>query len=387
MGGLRLIFLSAMLALSGSSALAQESTTPLPYERLENWVCHPGAPKACAFDLSATEFGLDGSTKRIPFRAATEPKVDCFYVYPTVSHGPSANAPAVVSEDERRAVRQQFARFASVCRLFAPLYRQITVTAMTAGAKGVTLPGTAEAGAIAQGDVDEAWRTYLNKYNEGRGVILIGHSQGAAMLTSLIQRQIDGQPAQQRLIAAVLAGGWVMAPKGKDVGGTFKTIPACRSSQQTGCVITFGTYFQDRPVPLAKVLRFGEREPICTNPAALAGGPAAIHPVLSTNGETIVPELSGEQAPWLTDINAISTPFLTLPGRYLAECRNDANGVWLAISKTKAGESLPEPPGEWLVDGSPEPTMGLHLIDLNLTMNDLIAVAGAQIAAFEDARR
>ena len=73
MGGLRLIFLSAMLALSGSSALAQESTAPLPYERLENWVCHPGVPKACAFDLSATEFGLDGSTKRIPFRAATEP--------------------------------------------------------------------------------------------------------------------------------------------------------------------------------------------------------------------------------------------------------------------------------------------------------------------------
>ena len=47
----------------------------------------------------------------------------------------------------------------------------------------------------AYADVREAWRTYLRKYNHGRGVVLIGHSQGSFVLRQLIAEEIDRKPA------------------------------------------------------------------------------------------------------------------------------------------------------------------------------------------------
>ena len=52
---------------------------------------------------------------------------------------------------------------------------------------------TADAAAIAYGDVRDAWRDYLAHDNHGRGVVLIGHSQGAGMLTQLVKREIDNE--------------------------------------------------------------------------------------------------------------------------------------------------------------------------------------------------
>ncbi|MDL9947370.1 DUF3089 domain-containing protein [Gordonia sp. ABSL11-1] len=46
---------------------------------------------------------------------------------------------------------------------------------------------------VADRDVLAAWNAYVAQ-NTGRGVILIGHSQGAFMLRKLIREQIDPQP-------------------------------------------------------------------------------------------------------------------------------------------------------------------------------------------------
>ncbi len=73
-------------------------------------------------------------------------------------------------------------------------------------------------------DVREAWRTYLRKYNKGRGVVLIGHSQGSFVLRQLVAKEIDPKPAARRkLISAVLLGGDVTLKKGRDAGGTSST--------------------------------------------------------------------------------------------------------------------------------------------------------------------
>ena len=80
-------------------------------------------------------------------------------------------------------------------------------------------------------DVRAAWRHYLAHDNGGRGVVLIGHSQGARILARLIAHEIEGKPEQRLLAGALILGFDVEVPEGKDVGGTFKTIPLCRSAR------------------------------------------------------------------------------------------------------------------------------------------------------------
>ena len=155
------------------------------------------------------------------------------------------------------------------------MYRQVTLSALLGGGRPTTKPS------IPYNDVREAWRTYLRKYNKGRGVVLISHSQGTFVLRQLVTKEIDPKPAARRkLISAVLLGGDVTVKKGKDVGGDFKHVRACRAPKQLGCVVAFST-FED-PAPANSI--FGRTaaaglEVLCTNPAALGGGSAILHSI------------------------------------------------------------------------------------------------------------
>jgi len=133
----------------------------------------------------------------------------------------------VLPRSQRGVVRIQFARFASVCRPFAPIYRQVTLTALRAAATGNPIRVDR---ALAYNDVLDAWNYYLTHDNQGRGVILIGHSQGANVLANLIKQEIDGKPVQSRIISAMLIGSNVAVPEGKDVGGAFQQMPLCRAA-------------------------------------------------------------------------------------------------------------------------------------------------------------
>ena len=122
---------------------------------------------------------------------------------------------------ETQTVVAQAAQYARSCRVFAPLYRQVTLAGLGQG-------GFAEGGPIAYGDVLDAWQTYISQYNEGRGVIVIGHSQGAGLLSQLVAEEIDPDPAlRDRLVAAHLFGTAVQVPEGELVGGTFQEVPGC----------------------------------------------------------------------------------------------------------------------------------------------------------------
>ncbi|WP_269713776.1 DUF3089 domain-containing protein [Caulobacter sp. NIBR2454] len=376
----------ALLALCLTHGASASASAPLDYRQAENWVCRPDKPGACKDDLTALVIEADGTARREVFVPAVAPKVDCFYVYPTVSNSPGVSALPAVTEEERRAVRQQFARLSSVCRLFAPIYRQITVTQMKAAGAGKPLPGVREAMGLAQADVEAAWDAYLIQHNHGRGVVLIGHSQGAAILGALMRKDIDGKPVQAQLLSAILPGSWVMAPTGKDVGGTFKSIPACRTPSQIGCVIVFNAYRADNLIPPDKIPKFSDEAPLCTNPAALPGGPGVLKPYLSTSGETIIPDLTAPQGPWTRASLSAAAPFVTLPGFYVAECENDEHGVHLSVTPTPKPDDqrTGNLTGEWIMNGKPDVTMGLHLIDLNLVMGNLIEVIAAQAAAYID---
>ena len=170
-----------VLVLAAAAGPTFGQTPPLDhndYADGANWLCLPGrAGDACDVDLSATEVDADGSTRILPFKKAADPAIDCFYVYPTVSRDPGPLATMKIEHEEKVVIEQQFARFAAVCRPFAPVYRQSTVTGLIARIIGHPLDQSKINPETPYQDVLDAWNYYLAHDNHGRGVVLIGHSQ------------------------------------------------------------------------------------------------------------------------------------------------------------------------------------------------------------------
>jgi len=205
------------------SALAQQSATPQiaapaknDYSNRVSWLCRPdrkaGEKDACDVDLTSTVVAADGTMTVEKWASNPKAGIDCFYVYPTVSLDTMPNSDMTPGPEELSVVKQQFARFGSQCRVFAPLYRQITLPAlqdMFAGKPVAINP------LLAYNDVLDAWNYYLGHDNQGRGVVLIGHSQGSSVLTQLIAKEIDGKPVQSKLVSALLLGWNVAVPRAR----------------------------------------------------------------------------------------------------------------------------------------------------------------------------
>ena len=95
-----------------------------------SWLCRPGRQDACSVDLTTTIVQADGSFTREEWTGDPNAPIDCFYVYPTVSTDPTPLSDMIADPAELNVIRQQFARFGSVCRLYAPLYRQVTLAGL-----------------------------------------------------------------------------------------------------------------------------------------------------------------------------------------------------------------------------------------------------------------
>ena len=103
----------------------------------------------CAGNLDATVLAPDGTRSTEVFRPAANPKIDCFYVYPTLSEAASINAPLAAEPEAVAVTRAQVGRFASLCRLFVPVYRQITLRGLALALAGQPIPAAARALAAA----------------------------------------------------------------------------------------------------------------------------------------------------------------------------------------------------------------------------------------------
>ena len=370
---LREFAVACAIPLFAGAAYAQTPASKNDYSKPETWLCRPGAQDACAVDLSASVVHPDGRITREAFTPHANPAIDCFYVYPTVSLDPGGNSDMAPGPEERSVIRAQFARFQSVCRPFAPLYRQFTLTALRAGAAGK--PMTADRG-LGYNDVLDAWRHYLENDNRGRGVVLIGHSQGSGVLSQLIRNEIDGKPIQSRIVSALLIGSNIAVPKGKDVGGAFTHLPLCRADSQTGCVITYVSFRSTIPPPADS--RFGRvqgegMEAACTNPAALGGGRGTLRAYLSTGTHR-----------WTAAADKIDTPFVAVPGLLSAQCVSNEKGSYLEITVNgnPADPRADDIPGDVMAAGKPNPSWGLHLIDVHEAMGDLVALVAKQASAY-----
>ena len=352
------------------------------YANPDAWLCRPGRQDACAANQDATIVAVDGKLSLEPFHADPDAPIDCFYVYPTVSHDQGGNSDLTAGPEERRAVEQQFARFGAKCRLFAPVYRQFTLKALRAAVGPHPIPMDRELG---NRDVAAAWRDYLARDNHGRGFVLIGHSQGSSVLTQLIKDEIDGKPVQTQLVSAILMGTSLPIPKGADVGGAFKHIPVCRSNDQTGCVIAFADFRANLPPPTGSLfVRAPEgMQAVCANPAALGGGAGMLDAYLSATSVNVVSD-SGPRRAWTHPPQPIRTPFVKLPGLLSAQCVANDHGAYLAVTlhPTPSRARVNDIAGDLVIGGKAAPEWGLHLIDANLAMGNLIAIVGEETKAY-----
>jgi hypothetical protein len=360
----------ALLVCACTCVLAPAAEAARPAATV--WLCRPGLQHdPCAPDQTTTRFTPAGQPLGVAqATTARHAKVDCFYVYPTVSDQHRLVATRAIDPPERSVALYQAARYSRLCRVFAPMYRQYTLEALGPRSAQVA-PGFVSPAGYA--DVVQAWRTYLRKYNRGRGVVFIGHSQGTFVLRRFLAAEIDRKAQARRLlVSTVLLGGNVLVRSGADVGGDFQHIPACRSPRQVGCVVAFSTF--DQPPPPNAM--FGRAAPgqavLCTNPARLRGGAGVLEPAYPTQpfapGSTIAAAMGllGLTLP------TAATPWIEIPGSYRAQCTGGAAHV-LEIAPL-GGAPAPRP--------SPDPAWGLHLVDANIALGNLVDLVRAQAQAY-----
>ena len=337
---------------------------PLDYAEDRFWLCRPGldGDECLAADLTATEVLPDGSFARVEGPvAATDPPYDCFYVYPTVALGGRAgNVDVSVLDDHGPMLDpllNQAAWLRAQCRIFAPLYRQITLPTYLRGDAEAYLEN-------AYRDVEAAFAVFLETIGD-RSFVVMGHSQGAHMTRRLLERVIDPDPAlRARLIVGLLIGGDVL-------DGSFEAIAPCTTEAEPGCVIAYRTYAEGYPPS-----RDMEDGLTCANPTALGGGEGrsagAYFPLFAHQ-----PAFDVEHA---VD-PSITTPFVLLRDLYASECIASGGGQYLEIRiRPGAGDTRTSPVPLDHALFNPNIT-GLHVLDYNYFLDDLRRVVAAKASA------
>ena len=359
----------ALLALAGASAASAETT----------WLCRPGLTGNPCLNSEETTVELGNGKSFIEkAKPAKNPPIDCFYVYPTVSSQFTQNANEEIGPEELAIAESQASRFSQVCKVYAPIYPQLTIPAINTPG-GVTPEGSAKAYI----GVLKAFEEYLGRFNNGRGFELIGHSQGSAMLEQLIREQIDPNPALRRqLVGAQILGGQVIVPEGHTVGGTFENVPACQHVGQLGCVVAYSSFLQEPPNPSnfgrpgsllgGAPIEVENPQVLCVNPTILAQGPhagpaLAYYPTLNAFGGKF-PGLLGPvvQAP------KAPTPWVAAPAEYSAQCEARNGASWLQLNLNDEGD-----PRERILE-TLGPLWGTHLVDVNAALGNLVGLVGIQ---------
>lgn len=339
------------------------------------WLCSPSKHHdPCDVSLKTTLTSPSGQELGVRDVKAGRQNVDCFYVYPTVSDQQTRNANLHIDPEQRSIALYQAARYSQYCRVFAPMYRQVTLKALFDGQ-----PITDHMRWTAYKSAADAWQTYLRNYNHGRGIVLIGHSQGTYLLRQLITQRIDPNPSlRRRLISALLLGGNVTVKHGRSLGGDFQHVRACSSPEQLHCVVAFSTFNAAVPSNAA----FGRTTApglriLCTNPAALGGGSAQLRTVYPTEpfapGTTIGVGTSLIGLPQVT----ATTPWIESKA-YRGECSSAGGANVLQLAGLPgAPHLLPIPDATW----------GLHLADANIALGNLVGLVGAQARSYVKAQR
>jgi hypothetical protein len=354
-------FIATLLAMAGFALFAGGASA-----QATTWLCKPGIDdNPCLGTLGGVSMQPGNQSVDLQFELAARPPVDCFYLYPTQSAQTTANADFARDDELKSVAINQARMFSRLCDVYAPVYRQYTFRA----------PVTDEVRDIAYDTAVDGWNDYLKNYNRGRGVILVGHSQGTSHLARLIAEKIDGNAKlHSRVISAILPGANVYVPKGEVVGGQFQNIPACEAGDQVGCVIAYhmmksappadgsfgrmdsGYWINPEPRPDP-----AQYEALCVNPAELSGDNGILRPLANLLAFVGNPEGA--------------KPWQAMPDFYSAECKSNDLASWLEVTDIRQPGDNRQDLTTLIQRG---PNNDLHLGDINLALENLVQVAASQ---------
>lgn len=329
------------------------------YGKPASWICRPGVDDgSCSAGLDAVAIAADGARTGLPYVPANDPPVDCFYVYPTSSLDPTPLSD-LRADDERRVTHDQAARFGSRCRLFVPIYHQVTIASLKATIAAAADPARFDVDIdVPYRDILAAWRYYLAHDNHGRGIVLIGHSQGSLILMRLIAREIENRPVRRQLVAAYLAGGLTTD------SATFRATPPCRTADQTGCFLAWSSYAADYRGSRAFGRANPAARPICVNPARLDGGVGVAKAYLQRSAS----------AP------ASDPPYRLVTRSITTECVTDGQGAALRVAIAPGPEAVALAAA--LPVSRAGPTWGWHPHDIEVVQGNMLDLIATQTAAW-----
>jgi len=227
------VFFISIVFISCKSTFRTESfennrTPPKPnYTSENNWAVLPSKYTA---KLAKTT----GSS-------TNELEADVFYVYPTlITDKKDIRWNVAINDIEQqdkvlnKAVHFQASAWSTSGKIYVPYYRQAHIRSYR-----MLENGGKEALMVAYSDVKAAFEVYLEKYNQGRPIIIASHSQGTTHTSLLLKEFFDGKPLQKQLIAAYLIG--IGIPKNE-----FKTIKVMTRPNETGGFISWNTYKKNK---------------------------------------------------------------------------------------------------------------------------------------------
>jgi hypothetical protein len=386
--GAALVIAASLIAGGCSSSSSSSSTLAGPV-----WLCRPGqTADPCAHSLAATTVTAAGTLNPATWpHSAMASKFDCFYVHPTDSLAKTANTGLAATKLDTGVAIEQAAPLSQVCDVWAPSYRSQTFPTVQKGLAGdeAVMRSTFT---VAYDSVLPAWQWFL-AHTGSKPIILVGDSQGSAVLIHLISAQLDHEPSVlRRLLVAILVGGNLQVPAGKTVGATFTKVPLCTAATETGCAIAFSSYPSQPPgdsvfgrpgqgvsLQSGQTAKAGQQV-ACVNPAALGGGTGDLGPYLLTPTQTAhIPGLARLTEP-------VSTPWVTYPELYSATCEQGGGATWLQVTSL-AGTSHTRPVvNEDIIGnfgGGTGPAYGYHSYEYGLTLGNLLHELAGEEAAWQ----
>jgi hypothetical protein len=282
-----------------------------------------------------------------------DPPADVFFVHPTTYDGGRHwNAP--IHERRSRRILDQVmlpnyaGPFARVGRVFAPRYRQANLYS------GMTLRDDArDARRFAYNDIAAAFRFYLEHYDHGRPLILVGVEQGGTLVDRLVNDVVAASPELKRRLAGVYLIDTVV-PDARY--GPTAPVPSCTSRNEVRCVVAYRELDGD---PLTARQRIG-RALIWKGPeelGAMGEQPAlCVNPLLGARTETPASMKLNLGAANATGMEWGSRPAF-LSRQVGARCKDGA----LVVSRPKS--SALQPSGSWS-DRQKAPGFNLFYADL-----------------------
>jgi hypothetical protein len=250
----RLSRLLAVIVLAAAAGCSGQLASPLPVTPTNSpapLAKPPGpapnyASAAAWMSLPPTKNSMRGVPSSGGFSdlESTAP-VDVFYVYPTTAieadNLPGSFGFSNATYDDPVAdglayeiAANQAGTFNGGARIYAPYYRQAVMDIWF----GQTPQQAESAAELAYQDARAAFEYYLAHYNNGRPIILVGHSQGAMVGLRLLKDEFDGKPLYRQLIAAYLPG------QGVDVASlqSYAQVHPCTNATDLGCLNYWGSF-------------------------------------------------------------------------------------------------------------------------------------------------